>query len=285
MESMSPMDRLVCGDVGFGKTEVAIRAAFKSVADSKQVAILVPTTILAYQHYQTFKERLKDFPCTVDYINRFKTTKQKKETIQNVKDGKVDILVGTQMVTKGLDFNHVSLVGIINADSMMSFPDFRAHERAFQLMAQVSGRAGRKNKQGKVIIQTSQAGHFLIKQVVENNYLEVFEQQLDERQQFKYPPYYRLISITIKHKDKFLLDQASAEFVSILKQKLGSRVLGPEYPVVGRINNYYLKNILIKLEKEISPSVIKKDILKDIITLRKTELFKQVRIALDVDPG
>jgi primosomal protein N' (replication factor Y) len=168
---------------------------------------------------------------------------------------------------------------------MMSFPDFRAHERAFQLMAQVSGRAGRKNKQGKVIIQTSQAGHFLIKQVVENNYLEVFEQQLDERQQFKYPPYYRLISITIKHKDKFLLDQASAEFVSILKQKLGSRVLGPEYPVVGRINNYYLKNILIKLEKEISPSVIKKDILKDIITLRKTELFKQVRIALDVDPG
>ena len=208
-----------------------------------------------------------------------------KQIINDFEDHKVDILVGTQMVTKGLDFNHVSLVGIINADSMMSFPDFRAHERAFQLMAQVSGRAGRKNKQGKVIIQTSQAGHFLIKQVVENNYLEVFEQQLDERQQFKYPPYYRLISITIKHKDKFLLDQASAEFVSILKQKLGSRVLGPEYPVVGRINNYYLKNILIKLEKEISPSVIKKDILKDIITLRKTELFKQVRIALDVDPG
>ena len=111
MESMSPMDRLVCGDVGFGKTEVAIRAAFKSVADSKQVAILVPTTILAYQHYQTFKERLKDFPCTVDYINRFKTTKQKKETIQNVKDGKVDILVGTHsIIGKDVKFKDLGLL-------------------------------------------------------------------------------------------------------------------------------------------------------------------------------
>ena len=208
-----------------------------------------------------------------------------KQIINDFEDQKVDILVGTQMVTKGLDFNHVSLVGIINADSMMSFPDFRAHERAFQLMAQVSGRAGRKNKQGKVIIQTAQAGHFLIKQVVENNFLEVFEQQLTERQQFNYPPYCRLISITIKHKDKYLLDEASAAFAAILKQKLGERVLGPEYPVVGRINSYFLKHILIKLEKEISPSAIKKNILKDIITLRKTELFKQVRIALDVDPG
>lgn len=208
-----------------------------------------------------------------------------RQIIHDFEDQKVDILVGTQMVTKGLDFNHVSLVGIINADSMMSFPDFRAHERAFQLMAQVAGRAGRKNKQGKVIIQTAQAAHFLIKQVVENNYLEVFEQQITERQQFKYPPFYRLINITIKHKDKFLLDQASAEFATILKQKLGGRVLGPEYPVVGRINNYFLKNILIKLEKDISPSIIKKDVLKDMITLRKTELFKQVRIALDVDPG
>lgn len=208
-----------------------------------------------------------------------------RQIINDFEDHKVDILVGTQMVTKGLDFNHVSLVGIINADSMMSFPDFRAHERAFQLMAQVAGRAGRKNKQGKVIIQTSQPAHFLIKQVVENNYLEVFEQQLNEREQFKYPPYYRLINITIKHKDKFLLDEASAAFADILKSKLGSRVLGPEYPTVGRINNYYLKNILIKLEKDLAPSVIKKDILKDMITLRKTELFKQVRIALDVDPG
>ncbi|HRG60262.1 MAG TPA: primosomal protein N' [Bacteroidia bacterium] len=208
-----------------------------------------------------------------------------KQIINDFEDQKVDILVGTQMVTKGLDFNHVSLVGIINADSMMSFPDFRAHERAFQLMAQVAGRAGRKNKQGKVIIQTSQAAHFLIKQLIENNYVEVFEQQINERQMFKYPPFYRLINITVKHRDKYVLDDATANFANILKQKLGARVLGPEYPSVARINNYYLKNILIKLEKELSPSVIKKDILKDIITLRKTELFKQVRIALDVDPG
>lgn len=208
-----------------------------------------------------------------------------KQIINDFEDQKVDILVGTQMVTKGLDFNHVSLVGIINADSMMSFPDFRAHERAFQLMAQVAGRAGRKNKQGKVIIQTAQAAHFLIRMLIENNYTEVFEQQLTERQQFNYPPYFRLINITLKHKDKFLLDQASAEFAVLLKHKLGGRVLGPEYPTVGRINNYFLKNILIKLEKELSPSVIKKDMLKEIIKLRKTELFKQVRIALDVDPG
>jgi transcription-repair coupling factor (superfamily II helicase) len=111
MESLSPMDRLVCGDVGFGKTEVAIRAAFKSVADSKQVAVLVPTTILAYQHYQTFKERLKDFPCTVDYINRFKTTKQKKETIKNVQEGKVDILVGTHsIIGKDVKFKDLGLL-------------------------------------------------------------------------------------------------------------------------------------------------------------------------------
>jgi primosomal protein N' (replication factor Y) len=208
-----------------------------------------------------------------------------KQIINDFEDRKVDILVGTQMVTKGLDFNHVSLVGIINADTMMSFPDFRAHERAFQLMAQVAGRAGRKHKQGKVIIQTSQAAHFLIKQVLDNNYDALFEQQLNERQQFKYPPFYRLINITIKHKDKYLLDEAAANFASILKAQLGNRVLGPEYPAVSRINNYYLKNILIKIEKELSAATVKKEILKHIITLRQTELYKQVRIALDVDPG
>jgi primosomal protein N' (replication factor Y) len=176
-------------------------------------------------------------------------------------------------------------VGIINADTMMSFPDFRAHERAFQLMAQVAGRAGRKHKQGKVIIQTSQAAHFLIKQVLDNNYDALFEQQLNERQQFKYPPFYRLINITIKHKDKYLLDEAAANFASILKAQLSNRVLGPEYPAVSRINNYYLKNILIKIEKELSAATVKKEILKHIITLRQTELYKQVRIALDVDPG
>jgi primosomal protein N' (replication factor Y) len=215
------------------------------------------------------------------------TTRSKysyQQIIHDFEDQKVDILVGTQMVTKGLDFNHVSLVGIVNADAMMSFPDFRAHERAFQLMAQVAGRAGRKNKQGTVIIQTSQPAHFIIKSVVENNYVEVFEAQIEERKLFHYPPFYRLIAITIKHKDNYLLDNAAAELATILKERFGKRVLGPEYPAVGKVNNYFIKKILIKLEKDLSPAVIKKSIADDIFKLRKTDIFKQARIQLDVDP-
>lgn len=208
-----------------------------------------------------------------------------KQIINDFEDRKVDILVGTQMVTKGLDFSHVSLVGIINADSMMNFPDFRAHERAFQLMAQVSGRAGRKNKQGKVIIQTAQPNHFLLFNLIKMNYLNVFEQQLKDRQLYKYPPYYRLIKITLKHKEKHILDYAANTLANLFKQKFGSRILGPEFPTIGRINNYYLKNILIKLEKELPLSASKIDILSNISQMRKTSEFRQVRILIDVDPS
>jgi len=120
----------------------------------------------------------------------------------------VDILIGTQMVTKGLDFEHVSLVGILNADNLLNFPDFRAHERAYQLMAQVSGRAGRKNKRGLVVLQTSQPEHTVIGQVIRNDYAAMYKLQTEERKQFKYPPYFRMIQITLRHKDVQVVKQA-----------------------------------------------------------------------------
>ncbi len=234
----------------------------------EELAVFFPTARISRMDYDTTRSKFSH-----------------KQIIYDFEDQKIDILVGTQMITKGLDFSHVSLVGIIDADRMMSFPDFRAHERAFQLMAQVAGRAGRKKQQGKVIIQTAQPQHFLINKVVENNYRAVFDKQINERTEFKYPPFYRLINITLKHKDKFLLDQASYVIAELLKERLGNMVLGPEYPAISRINTYFLKNILIKSSKEISHIQIKEAIQQAILTMRKEASFKPVKIVLDVDPN
>ena len=170
--------------------------------------------------------------------------------INEFEDGNIDILVGTQMVTKGLDFDRVSVVGILNADNMLTFPDFRAYERSYQMMAQVAGRAGRKNRQGKVIIQTSTVNHPVIQFVMANDYISFYNYVLHERHKFRYPPYYRLIEITLKHKDSSLLNEAASELAKVLRNKFGRRILGPEYPSVSRIKNEYLKKILFKLEKD-----------------------------------
>jgi primosomal protein N' (replication factor Y) len=204
--------------------------------------------------------------------------------IEDFQDGKVDILIGTQMVSKGLDFEHVSLVGILNADNMLNYPDFRSHERAFQLMAQVSGRAGRKNKQGCVILQTSDPKHPVIQQVIANDYLALFRTQMQERHEFKYPPYFRLINILIKHREMDTANKASRRMADALRNVFGFRVLGPDNPPVNRIQNLFIKQIVLKIEAEASNEEAKKLIAEVSQQILSDERFKSVTINLDVDP-
>lgn len=197
----------------------------------------------------------------------------------------IDILVGTQMVTKGLDFDNVSLVGVLNADNQLTYPDFRSYERSFQLMAQVSGRSGRKLKRGKVVIQTWSPTHPVIEMVVANDYEKLFQEQLKERNTFRYPPYYRLIKISLKHKDQVILNQASVYLAGKLKMQLGNRIIGPEYPLVSRINLLYIKELLIKIERDTSLSAIKTMIQYHIRDLETQQQFRQVKVVIDVDPN
>jgi len=207
-----------------------------------------------------------------------------QKIISDFEERRIDILVGTQMVTKGLDFDNVSLVGILNADSLLSYPDFRSAERGFQLMAQVSGRSGRKHKRGKVLIQAYNTSNDILKFVLSHDYLSMYKSQLAERQRFNYPPFNRLIIITVKHKSEDRANKAASELAGLLKQTFNKRILGPEYPIIPRIRNYYLKNILLKLEKGIPLSQAKDELMKAVRTLNANPEFNGVRIILDVDP-
>ncbi len=215
------------------------------------------------------------------------TTRSKtayEKLIYKFENQELDILVGTQMVSKGLDFDHVSLVGILNADSMLNFPDFRAYERSYQLMAQVSGRAGRKNKQGTVIIQTHDIKHPIIQSVIRNDYLSMYQTQMDERKEFIYPPFYKLINITLKHKNNSVLIQAANTLARSLRQIFGIRVFGPQAPVINRIQNYYIVNILLKIEKKSSPAKAKWILNREANSLKLMDRFKAVIVQFDVDP-
>jgi primosomal protein N' (replication factor Y) len=204
--------------------------------------------------------------------------------ISDFEERRINILVGTQMVTKGLDFDNVSLVGILNADNMINFPDFRSHERSYQLMEQVSGRAGRKAKQGKVIIQSFNPAHPIIQYVVMHDYYAYFRSQLEDRNKFHYPPYYRLIILRLKHRDQHVLNKAARDLAQDLRADLGKRILGPEYPLVSRIQNFYIKHILVKTEKGPNVSGMKDLIRGKIDELHKVPAYRQVRVIVDVDP-
>lgn len=197
---------------------------------------------------------------------------------------RIDILVGTQMVTKGLDFENVSIVGVLNADNMINFPDFRAFERSFQMLVQVSGRAGRKEKKGKVIIQSFNPYHSVIRYVMENSYQKMYDSQILERRNYKYPPFYRLIRFTLKHKDYRELNEAMQSFSQVLRAHFGQRVLGPEYPMVARIRNLYLKEVLLKLEKGFSTDKARAEIHQVIETFNSGKQYKAIRVIIDVDP-
>ncbi|KGL63287.1 primosomal protein N' [Polaribacter sp. Hel1_85] len=195
----------------------------------------------------------------------------------------IDVLVGTQMLSKGLDFENVSLVGVLNADSMLNFPDFRAHERAYDMMVQVSGRAGRSKKQGNVAIQTYNPYHQILQQVSTTNYTEMYKEQLQERWQYKYPPYYRLIKITLKHRDYQKVDSGVNWLAKALQNSFGEHVLGPTAPAVSRIRNQYIKNIVIKIPPKQSLANTKKQLQKIKDTFEAVKDFRPIRFITDVD--
>ncbi len=206
------------------------------------------------------------------------------EIINDFQDRNIDILVGTQMVTKGLDFDHVSVVGIISADNLIHFPDFRAFERAFQQMTQVSGRAGRHGHQGKVIIQTFNPYHQAIRNVIDHDYNAMYLSQITERRVFRYPPYFRLIDITLKHRDRDLLNEAADQLAAQLRQLFDKRVVGPEYPSVTRIRGLYLKKILLRFEQGEAIADAKR-ITADIVNrLTADKRLRPLQVHFDVDP-
>jgi primosomal protein N' (replication factor Y) (superfamily II helicase) len=199
-------------------------------------------------------------------------------------EGNIDILVGTQMVTKGLDFDRVNLVGILNADSMLHFPDFRSYERGFQLMSQVSGRAGRKNQTGSVLLQTYDPGNWVLQHVIRHDFKGFYEKELVERYKFGFPPYTRLIELRLKHKDPYKIDKSADALTKELKKTFGKRVLGPTIPTVMRIRNYYLRTVLLKLEKTLSVADVKRKLTKSISDFKKNPDHHQLIVQVDVDP-
>lgn len=205
--------------------------------------------------------------------------------INEFEEGKIDILVGTQMVTKGLDFERVGVVGVLSADQLLQFPDLRAAERAFQLMLQVAGRAGRKRRQGRVIIQAFNTTHPVIKEVLEADYSAFYQRELEERRQFVYPPFIRLIRITLKHKKPQVVNDAMRLYAHWLKQQLGESVLGPAVPYVGRVRNYYLLDVLIKIPHDPQRlRFVKAQIHASTAQLKQTQGYSNVRVSIDVDP-
>jgi primosomal protein N' (replication factor Y) len=216
------------------------------------------------------------------------TTRGKQSTeklIQSFEDQKIDILVGTQMVTKGLDFDHVGLVGVVDADQSLHFPDFRAVERTFQTLVQVSGRAGRKFEQGKVLIQTYQPTHPVFQDVIYGDYLAFFNREIKERADFKYPPFVRQILITLRHK-QFDLSREAAEMLALdLRSRFGPRILGPSVPPIGRIRNQYIHQVHIKMEREGKIiSEIKTAIHDFQVGIVKKKSLSTLRVTVDVDP-
>jgi primosomal protein N' (replication factor Y) len=205
--------------------------------------------------------------------------------IDDFEQRRVDVLIGTQMVTKGLDFGNVTLVGVLSADSMLNYPDFRSFERCFQLLSQVAGRSGRRQLPGKVLIQTWKPDHPVLKYVQEHNFLGFYEAEIIERRQYNYPPFSKLIHVTLKHEQQAPLDSAAESLANFLRQTFGSRILGPEYPSIARIRNYFQKRILIKVETTASLKKVKAELANQIAAFFKEHPLKQFRLVVDVDPS
>ena len=206
-----------------------------------------------------------------------------EKIIDSFKNREIDVLVGTQMLAKGLDFDNVSLVGIMNADNMLYHPDFRAFERSFQMMTQVAGRSGRAEKRGKVIIQTYNPLHNIIQQVTNNDYEGMYKEQLYERKIYYYPPFYRLIKLTLKHRDFEKLKEGSFWLYQVLQQNLTIPVLGPEEPAIGRIRNEYIRTIMIKIPGETSLQGTKKTIQKILNSFDLVSQYRTIKVTVNVD--
>ncbi len=206
-----------------------------------------------------------------------------EKIIDSFKTRQSDILVGTQMLAKGLDFNNVGLVGILNADAMLYHPDFRAYERSFQLMTQVSGRAGRSEKKGKVIIQTYSPQHSIITKVVENNFIAMYKEELTQRQTFEYPPFFRLIKLTLKHRDFEKLRDGSIWLYQSLRNTLDIPILGPEEPAINRIRSEYIRTILIKTPANKNLKTIKGIVSKNLSSFDAISQYRSIKVGINVD--
>ena len=227
------------------------------------------------------------FPNTIFKRMDLDSTRSKnayEEIIDNFANRRIDVLIGTQMVTKGLDFDHVSLVGILDADMLLNRPDFRAYERAFQLMSQVAGRAGRKEKQGKVVIQSAQAEHWVLERVMAHDFIGFYEVEIEERERFFYPPYYKIIQLTLKHEKEEVVHEGAQFLADQLREVFKERVLGPEFPIIKRIQNKFLKEIKLKIERGAPDKKVKARILQDLDTFYQNVRFKGIQISIDVDP-
>lgn len=207
------------------------------------------------------------------------------DLIRSVEAGEVDILVGTQMVTKGLDFDKVGLVGIMSADNLLSYPDFRANERAFQVIEQVSGRTGRRTSKGKVVIQAMKPRHNIIQMAMNHDYTGMMQRELGVRREFSYPPFVRLITITLKHRDQKLLQRASNDFARSLRSKIGDRFLGPEFAPIARLKNLYQMQIIVKVDKGSVGTKVRDRIKKSHQEILLSPDYNRVRVVFDVDPN
>lgn len=215
------------------------------------------------------------------------TTRNKdsyQEIIEDFSKKETDILVGTQMVTKGLDFAKVDVVGVLNADTLLNFPDFRSNERAFNMLEQVSGCAGRRDANGRVIIQTSNPDNDILDFVKNHDYQGYFNQEIADRKQFSYPPFTRIINVYIKNKDQNTVDAAAVKLAMALRQVFGNRVLGPEKPFVSRVATYYLQAIMLKVETEASMRKVKYLLRSIYESLARDPLIKTSIVYYDVDP-
>lgn len=215
------------------------------------------------------------------------TTRSKyayKQLIDEFELGNIDILVGTQMVTKGLDFDNVSVVGVLNVDSVLNFPDFRSYEKAYQLIVQVSGRAGRKDKKGRVYIQTNQPEHEVINHILADNYLQFYQSQINEREQFHYPPFTRVIELTVVSKDVMVVNDIAQQLANQLKPLFGGMLLGPEFPLVAKIKDQYHKRILLKINREYSPTQVRNLLKQEMDTLQYNNKSSLYRLQVDADP-
>ena len=208
-----------------------------------------------------------------------------KQLIDDFENGGIDILIGTQMVTKGLDFDNVSVVGVLQADASFNFPDFRSFERSFQLISQVRGRAGRHRDKGRVFIQTSQPEHPVLRYIMENRTADFYTDTLAERQQYFYPPFSRLIELTVMSKDLNEVNHLSAELFALLKPSFGEYLLGPEFPLVSRIKNFYHKQLLIKVERQAAPQQVRQHLYNAINALQNNHQNWRYRVMINVDPA
>ena len=217
-------------------------------------------------------------------LDTTRTRQAYERIISDFSKGRTNLLIGTQMISKGLDFDKVSVVGILNADTMLNYPDFRAYEHAFMMMAQVSGRAGRKGRRGLVILQTKSPDLPIIQQVVRNDYTAFYRSLIAERQQFRYPPYYRLIYVYLKHRQDAVVEAAGSEMGRHLRQLFPGRVLGPDKPGISKVKSLSIRKIVLKFEPSLNMSEVRKYLMLTQQQILQNKRYASLQIYYDVDP-